>query len=204
MIDAAQVKKLRDLTGAGMMDCKRALEEANGDLDKAVEILRKKGLAQAARRAGRAAGEGIIESYIHAGGRIGVLVELNCETDFVARTEEFHSLAHDIAMQVAASSPQYVSKEEVPEAVLAKEREILLAQAENTGKPAAVLEKLVAGRLEKFYQEVCLLEQPFIRDPKKTVKDLVLEHVAKLGENITVRRFARFAVGESLPEEAGN
>jgi len=204
MIDAAQVKKLRDLTGAGMMDCKRALEEANGDLDKAVEILRKKGLAQAARRAGRAAGEGIVESYIHAGGRIGVLVELNCETDFVARTEEFHSLAHDIAMQVAASSPQYVSKEDVPEAVLAKEREILLAQAENSGKPAAVLEKLVAGRLEKFYQEVCLLEQPFIRDPKKTVKDLVLEHVARLGENITVRRFARFAVGESLPEEAGN
>jgi len=204
MIDAAQVKKLRELTGAGMMDCKRALEESGGDLDKAVELLRKKGLAQAARKAGRVAGEGIIEAYIHAGGRIGVLVELNCETDFVARTEEFHALAHDIAMQVAASSPLYIRREDVPADVLAKEREILLAQAENTGKSPQVLEKLVAGRLEKFYQEVCLLEQPFIRDPKKSVKDLLVEHVARMGENITIRRFARFAVGEALAEEAGD
>jgi elongation factor Ts len=196
MVSAAQVKELRDKTGAGMMDCKKALVEANGDVEKAVEILREKGLAAAAKRAGRATGEGIIDSYIHAGGRIGVLVEVNCETDFVARNQQFQEFAHNIAMQIAATNPSYVSIEDVPEDVVEREREILRQQALNEGKPEKVVDKIVEGRLAKFYQEVCLLEQPYIRDTDRTVKDLLTEQIATIGENISIRRFVRFALGE--------
>lgn len=194
-ITADLVKQLRERTGAGFMDCKKALAEAGGDLDKAAETLRIKGLAQAAKKAGRAATEGVVEAYIHAGGKIGVLVEVNCETDFVARTPEFKQLAHEIAMQVAATNPEYVSKEDVPEEAVAKEREILRAQALADGKPERVVDRIVEGRLDKFYERICLLEQPYIREPGMKVGDLVKQHVAKLGENVVVRRFARFEVG---------
>ncbi|MGI9952010.1 translation elongation factor Ts [Moorellaceae bacterium AZ2] len=196
MISAADVKELRSRTGAGMMDCKRALEETGGDMEKAVEYLRMKGLAAAAKKAGRATREGVVDAYIHGGGRIGVLIEVNCETDFVARTEEFRELVHDLAMQVAAARPQYVRREDVPQEVVEKEKSILRAQALNEGKPEKVIDKIVEGRLEKFYQEACLLEQPFIKDMERTVKDLVAEKIAKLGENIEVRRFVRFELGE--------
>jgi elongation factor Ts len=197
-ITASMVKELRERTGAGMMDCKRALVETDGDFDKAVTLLREKGLAAASKRAGRETAEGVVESYIHMGGRIGVLIEVNCETDFVAKTDQFRTLARDLAMQVAASRPLYVSRDEVPEDVIERERQIYRTQALNEGKPEKVADRIVEGKLEKFYQEVCLLDQPFIREPEKSVSDLVRETIGTLGENITVRRFARFERGEAL------
>ena len=178
------------------MDCKKALKEAKGDAEKATDILRKKGLASAAKRAGRTAAQGLIDSYIHIGGKIGVLVEVNCESDFVGRNIEFQAFVKDISMQIAASSPQYVSREEVPEGIIKHEKDILETQAKQEGKPAKAVEKIVAGRLEKFYAEVCLLDQPFIKDPKTTVKDLLANLVAKIGENIVIRRFTRYQLGE--------
>jgi elongation factor Ts len=197
-ISASLVKELREKTGAGMMDCKKALTETNGDMEKAIEYLREKGLAAAAKKAGRIAAEGIVESYIHGGGRIGVLVEVNCETDFVAKTDEFRQMVKDIAMQIAASRPEYVRREEVPAEVIEKEKEILRAQALNEGKPAHIVDKMVEGRIEKFFKEVCLLEQPFVKNPDQTVQDLVNEKIAKIGENISVRRFVRYEMGEGL------
>jgi len=196
VITPEQVKELRGKTGAGVMDCKKALTEANGDMEKAIIILREKGLAKAAQKQSRSATEGIIESYIHGNGRIGVLVEVNCETDFVARNEEFKSLAKDIAMQVAASNPKYLSREDVPAEVIEKEREILRAQALNEGKPEKIVDKIVDGRMEKFFEENCLLEQPFIKDPDKKVSQLIMEKIAVIGENITISRFVRFERGE--------
>jgi len=196
VIDAQTVKQLREKTGAGMMDCKRALEETGGDMEKAVRLLREKGLAAAARKAGRASGQGVVDAYVHPGGRIGVLIEVNCETDFVARTEDFAALVHDLAMQVAASAPQYVRREDVPEDVSQQEADILARQAEGEGKPPQVVEKIVAGRLNKFFGEICLLEQPFIRDPDMTVEDLIKETIARLGENIQVARFVRYELNE--------
>jgi len=195
-ISLEMVKELREKTGAGMMDCKKALAETSGSMEKAIDHLRKKGLAQAAKKAGRTAAQGLIESYIHTGNKIGVLVEVNCETDFVARNSDFQTFVKDIAMQIAASSPQYIIREEVPESLLEQEKDILMTQAKQEGKPAAAIEKIMAGRLEKFYAEVCLLNQPFIRDPKKTIQDLLTELVAKIGENIVIRRFTRFQLGE--------
>ncbi|HHW71646.1 MAG TPA: translation elongation factor Ts [Firmicutes bacterium] len=197
-ISAALVKELREKTGAGMMDCKKALIETNGDMDAAVDYLREKGLAAAAKKAGRIAAEGLVASYIHMGGRIGVLVEVNCETDFVAKTEEFAQLTKDIAMQIAASKPQYVSREEIPESVLEHERAIYRAMALNEGKPERIVDKIVEGRLEKFFQEVCLLEQPFVKDPDMTVGELLNAKIAKTGEKISVRRFVRYERGEGL------
>lgn len=190
------IKSLREKTGCGMMDCKAALVEASGDAKKAIESLRKKGLAAAAKRSGRTAAEGVIESYVHLGGKIGVLVEINCETDFVARNIEFQAFAKDISLQVAATNPQYLVREEVPQDVLDHEKEILKTQAANEGKPEKVLEKIVEGRLEKFFEETCLMDQPFIKDPKKKIKDLLAEIAAKIGENILIRRFVRFQLGE--------
>lgn len=204
MITAEAVRELRERTGCGMMDCKKALTEANGNTDKAIELLREKGLASAAKKAGRAASEGTVTSYIHGGGRIGVLVEINCETDFVAKTEEFSEFARDIAMHIAAANPSYVCREEVPASVVDKEREILTAQALNEGKPANVVEKMVIGRVDKFFKEICLLEQPFVKNPDITIKDLVTEKVAKIGENINIRRFARFEKGEGLAKKEDN
>ncbi|AEE97089.1 translation elongation factor Ts [Mahella australiensis] len=201
-ITASQVKELREITGVGMMDCKSALIEANGDMDRAVEILREKGLAAAAKKAGRVASQGIVDAYIHGGGRIGVLVEVNCETDFVANTAEFRSFVHDIAMQIAAANPRYVSKEDVPADVLEKEKEILRQQAINEGKPENILDKIIEGRIDKFYKEACLLEQPFIRDTDHAVKDLVMEQITKFGENINIRRFTRYEMGEGLEKVA--
>ncbi|MDI3257255.1 MAG: translation elongation factor Ts [Kyrpidia sp.] len=203
-ISAAQVKELRERTGAGMMDCKKALTDAGGDMDKAIQLLRERGLAAAAKKAGRIATEGLVEAYIHGGGRIGVLVEVNCETDFVAKTEEFRELVRDIAMQVAASRPEYLSREEVPAAVLEKEKDILRAQAQSEGKPAHIIDRMVEGRIEKFFKEVCLLEQPFIKNPDITIEQLVKEKIAKIGENISVRRFARFELGEGLEKKQDN
>jgi len=199
-IRAESVKELREKTGAGFMDCKKALAEASGDLDKAVKWLREKGLAAAANKAGRATSEGAIGAYLHAGGRIGVLVEVNCETDFVAKTPDFQTLVKELAMQVAAASPalaRFVRREEVPSEVIAQEREIYRVQAEASGKPEKVIEKIVDGKVEKFLADICLLEQPFIRDPEKTVKGVVSEAIARFGENIAVRRFARFQLGEA-------
>lgn len=197
VISSEIVKSLRDKTGAGMMDCKRALEASNGDIEQATDYLRKKGAAVAAKRAEREANQGVIEAYIHAGGRIGAMIELNCETDFVAKTPEFRQLAHDIAMQIAAMSPVFVSKEDVDEATLQKEIEIYKAQAVNEGKRPEIAEKIAEGRVEKFYQEVCLLEQSFIKDSGKTIKDLLSDATGKVGEKIGVRRFTRFHLGES-------
>ncbi|MDQ7800115.1 MAG: translation elongation factor Ts [Armatimonadota bacterium] len=193
------VKELRARTGAGMMDCKGALEEAGGDLERAVELLRKRGLAQAAKRAGRAATQGLVDAYIHGGGSLGVLVEVNCETDFVARTEEFRQLVRDLALQIAARDPRYVRREDVPEAELEREREIARAQLAQQlqGKPPAAVERAVEGKLGKWLEEVVLLEQPFIRDESKKVRDRIAEVVARTGENIVVRRFARFKLGEA-------
>ncbi|NLJ34530.1 MAG: translation elongation factor Ts [Firmicutes bacterium] len=196
MVTAAQVKELRVKTGAGMMDCKKALVECKGDLEKAVEYLREKGLSAAAKRAGRATGEGVIEAYIHTGGKIGVLVEVNCETDFVARNQQFQDFAHELAMQVAAANPSYVSVEEVPDEVIQREREILRQQALNEGKPEKIVDRIVEGRIAKFYQEECLLEQPYIKDQDMAVKDLLAEQIATIGENISIRRFVRFVLGE--------
>ncbi len=195
-ITAQMIKELREKTGAGIVDCKKALQEANGDMEKAVEILRKKGAAKAAKKADRVTAEGLVVSYIHAGGKVGVLLELNCETDFVARTEDFKNLGHEIAMQIAAMSPEYVSKEDVPAEVIEKEKEILREQALAEGKPEHIVEKIVEGRLNKFFSEKCLLEQPWIKDDSKTVGDLVKEYITKLGENIKVKRFCRFEVGK--------
>src|SRR6187200_2305131 len=196
-INAALVKKLRDATGAGMMECKAALTEANGDMDAATTILRKRGLAQATKKAGRSSNEGLIGSYIHMGGKIGVLVEVNCESDFVARTEDFQSLAREIAMHVAAASPQYVRREEVPADVLEREKDIYRGQMAGQNKPAAVIDKIIEGKLGSFYEQVCLLDQPSIRDPKVTIGQAVQAAIAKLGENISVARFVRFKLGEA-------
>lgn len=203
-VNASAVKELREKTGAGMLDCKKALEEANGDLTKAVEVLREKGLAAAANKAGRIATEGVVESYIHAGGRIGVLVEVNCETDFVAKTDQFKDFVRDIAMHIAASNPRYVRREEVPQEELEKEKEILKAQALNEGKPEKIVEKMVEGRIGKFYEEFCLLEQSFIKDPDKTISTLINEKISTIGENISVRRFVRFELGEGLEKKEDN
>jgi elongation factor Ts len=195
-ITTEMVKTLREKTGCGMMDCKKALKEAKGDIEKASDVLRQKGLAAIARRAGRVSAQGIVDSYIHTGGKIGVLLEVNCETDFVARNIEFQAFAKDITMQIAAQNPQYLTKEDVPDGIVEHERDILQIQAEKEGKPAKAVEKIVEGRLEKFYEEVCLLEQPFIKDTKKKIKDLLAELAAKIGENIVIRRFVRYQLGE--------
>ena len=198
MVSASDVKALRERSGAGMMDCKKALQEADGNIEKASELLREKGLAAAVKKAGRIAAEGGVGSYIHMGGKIGVLVEVNCETDFVAKTDAFQAFVKDIAMHIAAANPLYVSEEEVDPAVLEKEREILMAQALNEGKPANVVEKMVDGRIKKFKKEICLLDQPFVKDPDKTVADLVNDQVGTIGEKISIRRFTRYEMGEGL------
>ncbi len=194
-ITADIVKKLRDKTGAPMMDCKRALQETDGNEEKAIDFLRKKGSKVAEKRADKAANQGAIESYIHAGSRIGVLIELNCETDFVAKTDAFKALAKDIAMQVAAMNPKYVKREEVPQDVIDREVEIYKTQAKTEGKPEHILQKIAEGRLDKFYSEICLIEQSFIKDPNKTIKDIIMDEVGKIGENISVKRFVRFQLG---------
>jgi elongation factor Ts len=195
-INAALVKQLRDATGAGMMECKAALVEAKGNIEEATTILRKRGLAQATKKAGRSTNEGIIGSYIHMGGKIGVLVEVNCESDFVARTDDFQNLAREIAMHIAAANPQFVRREEVPADVLDRERGIYRGQMEGQNKPAAVIDKIIEGKLNSFYEQVCLLDQPSIRDPKLTIGQIVQAAIAKMGENIAVARFARFKLGE--------
>ncbi|MTI94455.1 MAG: translation elongation factor Ts [Firmicutes bacterium] len=198
MVSSDKIKELRSITGAGFLDCKKVLVETDGDMDKAVDILREKGLAAAAKKADRVTAEGIVDSYIHGNGRIGVLVEVNCETDFVAKTDDFKSFVHDIAMHIAASDPQYVSSDLVPAEVTERERSVLLNQTINEGKKPEIAEKIVAGRMAKFYKEICLLEQPFVKDPDISVQDLIKQKVAQFGENITIRRFARFAMGEGL------
>ncbi|QNO16449.1 translation elongation factor Ts [Alkalicella caledoniensis] len=203
MVSAQMVKELREKTGAGMMDCKKALTEKNGDMEKAAEYLREKGLAAAAKKSGRIAAEGLVEAYIH-GGKIGVLVEVNCETDFVAKNEEFQQLAKDIAMHIAASNPLYISKEEVPAEVVEKEKQILMAQAINEGKPANIAEKMVLGRVEKYYKEICLLEQTFVKNPDVTIQQLLNEKIAKIGENMSIRRFTRFNLGEGIEKKVEN
>ena len=195
-ISAAQVKELRDKTNAPMMDCKNALTESKGDVEAAIIILRKKGIATAAKKATRSTSEGSVASYIHAGGKIGVLVEVNCESDFVARTDDFKGLVHDIAMHIAATDPRYIRKEDITPEAFEKEKDICRAQAAQTGKPAPVIEKIVEGKMGKFYEEVCLYEQPFIKDQTMTVSQLIASVIGKLGENISVRRFARFKVGD--------
>jgi elongation factor Ts len=196
-ISAAQVKELRDKTGAPMMDCKQALAEAKGDLEQAILVLRKKGMASASKKASRVTAEGSVASYIHAGGKIGVLVEVNCESDFVARTDDFKSLVHDIAMHIAASDPKFIRKEDVTPEAYEREKEVYRAQAAATGKPANVVEKIVEGKMSKFYEEVCLYDQPFIKEQTITVAQLIASKIGKLGENISVRRFARFKVGDA-------
>jgi elongation factor Ts len=197
-ISAAQVKELRDKTGAPMMECKQALTEAKGDLDQAVILLRKRGVSVAAKKATRVTSEGSVASYIHAGGKIGVLLEVNCESDFVARTEDFKELVHDIAMHVAASDPKFIRKEDVTPEAYEREKDIYRAQAAATGKPPQVVEKIVEGKMSKFYEEVCLYEQPFIKDQTISISQLIASKIGKLGENIAVRRFARFKVGETI------
>jgi elongation factor Ts len=197
VITTEMVKQLREKTGAGMMDCKRALEETGGNSDQAVEYLRKKGAATAAKRADKETNQGVVEAYIHAGGRIGSIVELNCETDFVAKTPEFKQLAHDIAMQIAAMSPHYISRDQISKETVEKELEIYKSQAANEGKPANIADKIALGRLDKFYQEVVLMEQSFIKDSGKTIKDLIDEQTAKVGEKISIRRFHRYHLGEN-------
>ncbi|MGG1311159.1 MULTISPECIES: translation elongation factor Ts [Cohnella] len=203
-VSAADVKTLRERTGAGMLDCKKALEEAGGDLTKAAEILREKGLAAAAKKGDRIATEGRVESYIHGAGRIGVLVEVNCETDFVAMTDQFKEFVRDLAMHIAAANPKYVRREEVPQDVLDKEREILRNQALNEGKPEKIVDKMVEGRLNKFFEENVLLEQAFIKDPDKTIQTLLNEKIATIGEQISIRRFVRFELGEGLEKKQDN
>jgi elongation factor Ts len=197
-ISAATVKELREQTGAGMMDCKKALTEAGGDMGKALDVLRKKGLAKAAGKASREASDGLVTSYIHMGGKLGVLLEVNCETDFVAKTEDFQQLVKDIAMHIAAAGPAYVTREDVPSDVIEKEKEIYASQVEN--KPPQVVEKIVEGKLEKFYSDTCLVDQVFVKDPdqKQKIRDLIVEKIAKLGENIVIRRFVRFQLGERI------
>lgn len=194
-ISSGTVKELREKTGAGIMDCKRALADSGGDLEKAIDLLRQKGLSAAAKKASREAKEGLVSSYIHGGGKIGVLVEVNCETDFVARNSEFQELVRDISMQIAASNPSYVRREDVPADVLDRERNIYIIQAKESGKPEHVLDKIVEGKVEKFYLETCLIEQPFIKDPSVTINDMVQQKIAKVGENILVKRFTRYQLG---------
>jgi len=197
-ITTEMVKELRQATAAGILDCRKALEAAEGDFEKAVDYLREKGLAKAAKRVDREAKDGLVVSYIHGGGRIGVLLEVNCETDFVARTDEFKEMVNDIALQIAAMSPQYVKREDIPASVIEHEKQLYRTQALEEGKPEAIVERIVDGRMEKFYQDICLLEQAFIRDEERTIDDLVKEQITKTGENMIVRRFARFELGESL------
>jgi elongation factor Ts len=204
MVTAQMIKELRERTGAGMLDCKTALAEKDGDIEKAIEYLREKGLAAAAKKAGRIAAEGLCESYIHGGGRIGVLIEVNCETDFVAKTDDFKTLVHNLAMQVAAAKPVYVRREDVPPEAVEYERQILRSQALNEGKPEKVLDKMVDGRVEKFFKEVCLLEQPYIRDQEKAVAQLITEQISRIGENISVRRFVRYELGEGIEKRRDN
>jgi elongation factor Ts len=203
-VTAQMVKELREKTGAGMLDCKKALEEANGDLTKAGELLREKGLAAASNKAGRIATEGAVESYIHAGGKVGVLVEVNCETDFVGKTEQFRSFVRDLAMHIAAASPIYVKREDVPPEALDKEKEILRNQALNEGKPEKIVDKMVEGRISKYYEEFILMEQQFIKDPDKTISQLLNEKISQIGENISIRRFVRFGLGEGLEKKQEN
>lgn len=195
-----QVRQLREITSAGVMDCKRALQEKNGDLEAAAEYLREKGIAAAVKKVGRAAKEGLVSSYIHMGGKIGVLIEVNCETDFVAKTDNYKDLVHNLALQIAAAKPLYVSREDVPEEEIEKEKNILRAQALNENKPENVIDKIVEGRIEKYYSDICLLEQNYIKDPDVTIKDLVMGTIAQLGENIIVSRFTRFEIGEGIEE----
>jgi elongation factor Ts len=201
-ISAGLVKELREKTGAGMMDCKKALSETSGDFEKAIEYLRKKGIASAAKKAGRATKEGLVTSYIHGEGKVGVLLEVNCETDFVARTEQFRQLVKDVSMHIAAAAPQWVSPEEVPADILAKEKEIAIAQMQASGKPAAVLEKIAEGKVKKFFEDTCLLQQKFVKDPNKSIEELLKETIATLGENIMLRRFVRFQLGEGQKTDA--
>ena len=201
-ISVELVKDLRQRTGAGVVDCKKALQEAKGNMDAAIDYLRKKGLATAAKKAGRIATDGLVSSYIHAGGKMGVLVEINCETDFVAKTEDFQSFVKNIAMHIAAANPQYIRREEVPEEVLEKERDIYRTQALDAGKPQQVIDKIVEGKMERFYSEVCLLEQTYVRDSDLTIKELLDTLIAKIGENITIRRFTRFQLGEGLSSQS--
>ncbi|HEX3095885.1 MAG TPA: translation elongation factor Ts [Patescibacteria group bacterium] len=195
MSDNSLIKELREMTGAGIIDVKEALTEAGDDREKALELLRKKGMAKMAKKADRAAKEGLVESYIHAGGRVGALVELNCETDFVARTDDFKALAKELALHIAAANPLYINREDVPAEVVAKEMEIYKEQAAGSGKPEDVIAKMMEGKLEKYYEEACLLEQPFVKDPAKKISDLISESTAKMGENVQVRRFSRFMLG---------
>lgn len=201
---AQDVKTLRERTGCGMMDCKNALNETNGDMEKAIDFLREKGMAKAAKKAGRIAAEGIVDSYIHMGGKIGVLLELNCETDFVARGDQFKALAHDICLHIAAANPQYLKAEDVPADVLEKEKEILKAQAIEEGKPAAIVDRMVEGRIKSFYDDNCLLNQKFVKDPSKTISQLVIEATAQIGEKIDIRRFIRYEMGEGLQKKSEN
>jgi elongation factor Ts len=207
-VTPAAIKALREKTGAGMMECKSALAEAEGNEEKAIDVLRKRGLATATKKAGRVAAEGLVDSYIHAGGKIGVLLEVNCESDFVARGEEFRAFVHDLAMHITAAEPRFISKEEVPAEVIEKEREIALEQArsdpKNANKPQQVLDKIVEGRMSKFYQEACLMEQPFVKDQNITIAELVRQMIQKTGENIRVRRFTRFKMGEGLEKRSGD
>ncbi len=201
-ISIEQVKDLRQRTGAGVTDCKAALQESKGDMEGAIEYLRRKGLASAAKRAGRIAADGLVASYIHAGGKMGVLVEINCETDFVAKTEDFQTFVKNIAMQIAAANPQYIRREDIPEDLLEKERRIYRSQALDAGKPEKVIDKIVEGKMERFYSEVCLLEQTYVKDSDQTVKEVLDGMIAKVGENIAIRRFARFQLGEGLQSQS--
>ena len=200
-VTATLIKDLRERTGAGMADCKKALTETGGDMDKAIDYLRAKGLAKAAKKAGREATEGLIVSYIHAGGRIGVLVEINCETDFVARNDDFQAFTRAVAMQIAAMSPQFVRKDEVSQDVIAREKDVLMAKAKETGKPEPVIQKMVEGQITKWMKEICLLDQPYVKDPDKTIDQVQQELIAKIGENIKIRRFVRFELGEGLEKK---
>ena len=202
-VTAAMVKEVRETSGAGMMDCKKALVEAEGNIEKAIELLREKGLAKAAKKAGRIAAEGLVTSYIH-GGRIGVLVEINSETDFVSKNEEFQDFAKDVAMQIAASNPLFISRDEISAEMIEKEKDVLRKQALNEGKPEKIVEKMVEGRINKYYKEVCLLEQPFIKDPDMDIQTLLNTKIAKIGENLNIRRFARFVVGEGIEKRQEN
>ncbi len=203
-ISAASVKELREKTGAGIMDCKKALAESKGDIEKSINYLREKGLAAAQKKAGRVASEGLVYSYIHGGGKVGVLIEVNCETDFVAKTEGFASLVKDIAMHIAAMNPQYVSRNDVPADVIERERQIYSAQAKESGKPQNVIDKMVEGKIDKFYKEVCLLEQPFVKNPDVTIEKLVLDAIVKIGENVSIRRFVRYKIGEGIEKKSAD
>jgi len=203
-ISTSNISTLRAQTGAGMLDCKRALDESNGDMEKAVEWLRKRGIAKAAKRAGKIAAEGTVASYIHAGGKVGVLVEVNSETDFVAKNDQFQDLVKDIALHIAAVSPKYVSRDEVPVELLEKEKDVYREQMKNEGKPSDIIEKIIEGKINKFYGEICLLEQPFIKDDQKTIEEILIAKTGEIGEKISVRRFARFELGEGIEKETKN